>query len=326
MFIWNGEKTMKKYEGYDCVDLSIAYVCESLKQEYRGMFLGSWGLGFSSQGELIGEKIILERTERFGLLKKIHGISSKQYVNENIPLDIYQKLNPVCEYRGRWEDIKGHIKKNCLMDIDTFGCRWDKGYKKYHGTHSCIVEHIEGGLYTIWDSWYEVRYIISEKELEQIIQRVIILESDITEESELITELRNMLETKKEMIGDMIKLKDSLKKVNLENEFKGCTKTTYFHAPLDSKMLHLQEQRMQSYHFYKYLSEKYQNKYFYHIAIKFMNISKMWTGLKGEIVMAYLKKETTCGDKLSKMLGNIIYEEDLLLKELNTYLKKEYKI
>ena len=118
---------MKKYEGYDCVDLSIAYVCESLKQEYRGMFLGSWGLGFSSQGELIGEKIILERTERFGLLKKIHGISSKQYVNENIPLDIYQKLNPVCEYRGRWEDIKGHIKKNCLMDIDTFGCRWDKG-------------------------------------------------------------------------------------------------------------------------------------------------------------------------------------------------------
>ena len=121
-----------KYITYNCIENSIANVCDAYGIDHRPIFLFSWDFGYHKAEKTVGEKVHYQYSGEIGFEKYIY--LSKQF------LDISITLKP-----ANVETIKEAAEVGIiqLISTDSFYCPWNLAFHKYHYPHYYLLTHSE---------------------------------------------------------------------------------------------------------------------------------------------------------------------------------------
>ncbi len=119
----------KRYNTLNCIENCIANICDTYGIDYRPLFLFSWDFGYDQSKATVGERIHYRNNYELDL---------DDYVK--IASD-YLKIN--CEEHTLEYDLCGsQIRNNqiYMVNIDSFDCKWNLAYQKYHYSHYFLIE------------------------------------------------------------------------------------------------------------------------------------------------------------------------------------------
>ena len=126
---WNIMKEIVPYhkKTYNCVHDMIYTLSKFFDCDYQMLLLETLGIKYSEAGKKISDRLdfVIDGIQhREYILKKFHGIG---YVhNEKNGISFYD-LNKFID------------EKRIGVYWDTFDCEWLPSYRKFHGTHFCLV-------------------------------------------------------------------------------------------------------------------------------------------------------------------------------------------
>ena len=313
---------VKHTEGYDCIDDNLKIVLKNKKLDIRKIFKNLWYFKFDENRETLGKGLMQINDNKYSQLKE----------NYNIKYDIYENgcRNKQIELKNfgtstiiETKEIDKIINDKCnskhiiILEVDTFNYIYDKGYKKYIGTHSCILTEKIGNLAKIVDVWYELYNVeVQYTELLNSITRIIILDiSDIQEKDIDQKELKECV-IDEISIEEMKKFFNNLKEVDLKKEYMDLNIEMVFKAPLDKGLRKIVMNRQRFAYYLYYLSEKFNDKKIKELGECIFIISMDWMRLRSILVQTYFLEKELEFEKINKITESILEKEIKIKKEI----------
>lgn len=175
-----------------------------------------------------------------------------------------------------------------ILEVDTFNYRYDKGYNKYVGTHSCILTEKTGNKAKIVDVWYNLYNVeIQYKELLNAITRIIILDITDIQEKKLDKKEFKKCVIDENSIKEMKIFFDNLKKIDLKKEYMNLTIEMVFKSSLDKGFRKIIMNRQRFAYYLYYLSEKFNDEKIKELGECIFIISMDWMKLRSILVQTY---------------------------------------
>ena len=254
----------KHIEGYDCIDDNLRIVLNNYGIDIRRIFNKLWYFRFNKNSKNIGEGLMVTNDNKYKELKDKFNINYEIYENKNMDKNIVLKDFGKSNIVGI-EKIDEIIKAKCnkrnviILELNTFEYEYDKGFKKYIGTHSCIITEKDSELANIIDVWYGLyNKKIEYKKLLNAITRIILL--DISDIKEKNFEPQEIYLLDQKSINEMKDFFESIDKINLNEEYLGLDIEMVFKAPIDKGLRKIIMNRQRYAYYLYYLSEKTRNK------------------------------------------------------------------
>lgn len=175
-------------EGYDCIEDNLRMLLKDSKVDIRRMFNKLWYFSFNKNLDSIREGLMCANDNKYKKLKENFNIGYEIYENKNknkgVVLKNFGKSKNVEQ-----SQINKIIRAKCsdknivILEVKTFDYEYDKGFRKYIGTHSCVITKINKETAQIIDVWYKLYNQKTEyKKLLNAITRIIVLETSNIEE------------------------------------------------------------------------------------------------------------------------------------------------
>jgi len=302
-------------EGYDCVDDNLATILKSYSLDIRKTFSKLWYFEMVDNDKLLGNRLMLTNINKYLFLKEKFNISYKIFENLNRNKEIQLKYFGESAYVDR-EELEKIIKENYLLnniviiEVDTFKYKYDKGFNKYTGTHSCIITNINNNNVNILDVWYKLKDAdLSYEQLLDCTLRVIILDmSRIKEKNVTNKELKETL-LSNTSVAEMRQFFEELPNINIEKEYNNLDFELVFKAPIDKALRKIIMNRQRYTYYLYYLSEQLTNKQLEEIAQEFSSISIEWTKIRNILMQTYFLKKEIDNSQLNNISSNILEKE-----------------
>ena len=290
--------------------------------DLRNTFYNLWYFEFNEKKDLIGQGLMTHNVNKYEILKKRFNINYQIYENTNRNKDInlknFGEYTQLDKYKIN-NIIKSNLEnKNIIIcEVDTFKYKYDKGFQKYYGVHSCIIQDIIGPKAIILDVWYnlfdaEIEY----EDLLNAITRIVVLDMSEIEENKIEKlEVKNYILTDQSII-EMKNFFMSIDNLNLNKEYMQLDFDIIFKAPIDKALRKIVMNRQRFANYLYYISEKFNDS-----AIKIKGdcmfiISMDWTRLRNILLQTYFLKRKLNIEQIKKITSNILIKELQLKKEI----------
>lgn len=116
----------------NCIENCFANICDVYSIDYRPLFLLSWDFGYDGSKPTIGEQIHYRNNYKLGL---------EDYINI-----ASQYLSLHCEENILEQGLtESKIQDNhfYIISTDSFDCKWNVAYQKYHYPHYFLIEKVD---------------------------------------------------------------------------------------------------------------------------------------------------------------------------------------
>lgn len=301
-------------EGYDCIDDNLAIILKSYSLDIRKTFSKLWYFELADNDKLLGNRLMLSNINKYLFLEQNFNIKYNIFENSDRNKEIQLKNFGTFTNANRRE-LDKIIRENYLLnniiivEVDTFKYKYDKGFNKYTGTHSCIITNINNNI-SILDVWYNLKDAkLSYEELLDCTLRVIILDmSNIKEKEPNSRELRENLLSNRS-VDLMKKFFEELPNINLDKEYNNLDFELVFKAPIDKALRKIIMNRQRYTYYLTYLSEQLNNKQLEQIAQDFSSISIEWTKIRNILMQTYFLKKNINKIQLNDITSNILEKE-----------------
>lgn len=237
----------KHTEGYDCLDDAMILAFEKYNINYNFVFIKSWCFNFDNSLDTLGQALNGNRGDRFEIINKIFNVNFECYSLQNkydvYPLGNYLKIKSTTNIEkltNKLKKVMNSPNKELIVQYDAFYSPWDDLFNKFHGTHMCYINSIIDEEVELFDSWYSTIKRVNIKDLLDMSFKFIIL--DFSNASSVLEKVNDVIVSIKENT-DFNRLeksincfKENLDLLDLNNEFKECTKFDYTKAPIMRNM------------------------------------------------------------------------------------------
>lgn len=323
--------------GFDCLDYNIDYILRKCNcEDYSLMFIGSFQLFFNNIDEYktIGKKIFPNRTNRFKDLYDIYEINSFQYINHNISDRLFWKIQPYHWKKQSFEQNIKYITESLhnnipvSLEIDPYYLYWDRGYNKYHGVHGCVIESFDGKRFKIVDKWYHKEGMLDITQLREGFVRIIIFSFENERigsryNNELLGKMLSRIKNTK-MLDSIYLMGNAMQRLDISKEFENCTPLTYYESTLDSRLLHICEQRLQVSYLFDYLDEIGVDFDMKNCAVMLRKSEVLWRTIKNELVKMFITKTYDRVSYLSMYFSQIYEIESKVVQAIKgVYIKNK---
>lgn len=135
---------VKHTEGYDCIDDNLKIVLKNKNVDIRKIFSDLWYFEFDENTETLGKGLMQGIDNKYERLKQDFNINYTIYENKDRNNEIALKDFGVSS-KLEINEIDKIIAEKCnnnnilIVELDTFKYKYDKGFQKYIGTHSCVI-------------------------------------------------------------------------------------------------------------------------------------------------------------------------------------------
>ena len=312
--------TIKHTEGYDCIDDNLNVILKMYDIDIRRTFSKLWYFEFKYNGETIGRSLMQKNINKYKIIKDLYNIDYKIYENEGRNKLLKLKTFDNVQLVGidRIDEI---IKLNCRMrniiiiEVDTYKYKFDKGYKKYIGTHTCILKDIIDNKATILDAWYNLENEkIDYNELLDSITRIVILDISCIKEKKLYKRELKEIYLNNDSINEMKEFFTMLENINLEKEYLNLDFDTVFKAPIDKGLRKIIMNRQRFAYYLYFISERFNNSIITSIGEEMFSVATYWTKIRNILMQHYFLEKNINVDEL-KELSEIIIAKELKIKE-----------
>lgn len=313
---------LRHIEGYDCIDDNLNIILNTKNIDIRKIFKNLWYFRFDENSETLGKGLIQNNDNKYSDLKENYNINYQIYENKSrnkqIDLKNFGESTIV-----ETEEIDRIINDKCnseniiILELNTFNYRYDKGYNKYVGTHSCILTEKTGNKAKIVDVWYNLYNVeIQYKELLNAITRIIILDiTDIQEKKLDKKELKKCV-IDETSIKEMKIFFDNLKKIDLKKEYMNLTIEMVFKSSLDKGLRKIIMNRQRFAYYLYYLSEKFNDEKIKELGECIFIISMDWMRLRSILVQTYFLNKELKVEKINKITESILEKEIKIKNEI----------
>lgn len=307
--------SIQHIEGYDCIDDNLASILKSYSLDIRKTFSKLWYFELADNDKLLGDRLMLSNINKYLFLEENFNISYNIFENLNRNKEIQLKDFGKFVHVDR-DELDRIIKEKYLLnniiivEVDTFRYKYDKGFNKYTGTHSCIITSINNNDVNILDVWYKLEDAeLSYEELLDCTLRVIILDmSKIKEKDVTNKELKENL-LSNTSVALMKEFFNELPNINLEKEYYNLDFELVFKAPIDKALRKIIMNRQRYSYYLYYLSEQFNNNQLEQIAKDFSSISIEWTKIRNILMQTYFLKKKINTSQLNNIASNILEKE-----------------
>jgi len=311
---------VKHIDGYDCIDDNLRIVLNNYGIDIRRIFNKLWYFKFNkNSNKNIGEGLMLTNDNKYKELKENFNINYEIYENKNrdrnIMLKDFGKSNMV-----EIEKIDEIIKNKCtkeniiILELNTFEYEYDKGFKKYIGTHSCIMTEKNYELANVIDVWYGLyNKKIEYKNLLNAITRIIVLDISNIKEKNFKPQELYLLDQKS--INEMKDFLDSIEKINLKEEYLGLDIEMAFKAPIDKGLRKIIMNRQRYAYYLYYLSEKTKNRQVKELGEYIFTLAMEWAKLRNILIQTYFLNKTLNIKQIKNIIQKTIEKEIEIKKE-----------
>lgn len=314
---------VKHTEGYDCIDDNLEIVLKCKNYDIRKIFSELWYFEFDKNEETLGKGLMKKNDNKYQKIKENFNVDYELYENKSRDNKIKLKDFGISK-KVKIEDIDNIIKAKCnnnniiIVELDTFKYKYDKGFKKYIGTHSCIITEKKGEKAKIIDVWYKLYNIeIEYKELLNAITRIVVLDISNIKDNKIDKGKMKKCVLDKKSIVEMNEFFKELAKIDLKKEYLGLDFEMVFKAPIDKGLRKVIMNRQRFAYYLYYLSEQLNNKKIREIGEYIFIISLEWSKLRSILMQSYFLNKNIQIDQI-----NVITEK-ILKKEIK--IKKEYE-
>ena len=313
---------IKHIEGYDCIDDNLKIVLKNKNVDIRKIFSDLWYFEFDENTETLGKGLMQGIDNKYERLKQDFNINYTIYENKDRNNEIALKDFGVSS-KLEINEIDKIIAEKCnnnnilIVELDTFKYKYDKGFQKYTGTHSCIITEKKGDKATIIDAWYNLYNMeIEYKDLLNAITRLVVLDiSNIKEKKFSKSELKTYKLDEKS-IFEMRVFFEKLAKIDLAKEYLGLDFEMIFKAPID-KGLRKVIMNMQRFAYYLYyLSEKLNDNKIKEIGEYIFVVSMDWAKLRNILLQSYFLNKDVKIEQINTITENILKKEIKIKKEI----------
>lgn len=121
-----------RYKTLNCIENCFANVCDAYNIDYRPLFLLSWDFGYDASKPTIGERIHYHNNHELGINDYID-IASKY-----LRLHCEENISECGLSESTIQDNHFYI-----ISTDSFDCKWNLAYRKYHYPHYFLVEKVD---------------------------------------------------------------------------------------------------------------------------------------------------------------------------------------
>lgn len=315
---------IKHIEGYDCVDDNLGVILKNKNIDIRKIFSNLWYFEFNKEAETLGKGLMQSDDNKYEKIKENFNINYMIYENLDRNNEIKLKNFGVSK-RIKANEINKIIKNKCndnnniiIAELDTSKYKYDKGFQKYIGTHSCIITGKIENKAQIMDVWYNLYNVeIEYKELIDAITRVVVLDTSNIKEKEFTQ--RNFIShiINDKSISEMYIFFDKLFKINLEKEYMNLGFDMVFKAPIDKGLRKIIMNRQRFAYYLYYLEEKFSDKKELGENGKSMHIISMeWAKLRNILLQTYFLNRNIKLEQISEVTKNILRKEIKIKEEL----------
>lgn len=312
----------KHIEGYDCIDDNLEIVLKNKNIDIREIFSDLWYFEFNENAETLGTGLMQKNDNKYIKLKENFNINYAIYENKYRNNKIELKNFGVSQKVGI-NEIDKIIKEKCndnniiITELDTFKYKYDKGFQKYVGTHSCVITEKTENKARIIDVWYNLYDIeIEYKDLLNAITRIVVLDiSDVKESKFSKTQLKTYLLDEKS-IAEMKTFFEKIVKIDLEKEYLGLDFDMIFKAPIDKGLRKVIMNRQRFAYYLYYLSEKFNNSKIKEAGECIFVISMDWIKLKSILMQSYFLKKDIKIEQINTITEDILKKEIKIKKEI----------
>lgn len=306
---------IKHIDGYDCIDDNLATIFAIYKLDIRRIFANLWYFEFDKSAPIIGEGLMNTNINKYNSLNKYFNIN--YYVYENTERDQNLILKDIGNHKKtKKEEILNIIQKNknknniIIAEVDTYRYRYDKGYEKYKGTHSYIINKINENNLEIIDVWYKLYN--AKLEYEEFIEsvcRIIVLDMEKVEiKSIKKEELKNSIIDEKS-IENMKEFFKRLLSIDLEKEYNGLEIEFIFKAPIDKGLRKIIMNRKRYAYYLQYISEIIKNTTLLKISDDILQVTNKFSDIRNILIQSYLLNKDMPIEKIKKLTEKIIENE-----------------
>lgn len=313
---------VKHTEGYDCIDDNLKIVLKKKNIDIRKIFSDLWYFEFDENAETLGEGLMQRIDNKYEKLKQDFSINYTIYENKYRNNEINLKDFGISS-KLEINEIDKIITEKCntnsiiIVELDTFKYKYDKGFQKYIGTHSCIVTDRKGEKTKIIDVWYNLYNIeIEYKALLNAITRIVVLDiSNIKEKEFNYSKLKTQILDEKSVI-EMKAFFKKIIKIDLQKEYLGLDFEMVFKAPIDKGLRKIIMNRQRFAYYLYYLSEQLDNTKIREIGECIFLTSMDWTKLRSILLQSYFLNKDIKIEKINEITENILKKEIKIKKEI----------
>ena len=309
-------------EGYDCIDDNLRIVLNNSNIDIRKIFNKLWYFRFDKNQETIGNGLMQTNDDKYKELKDNFNINYEIYENKDRDNKIILKDFGESKIVGINEidniiKTKNKKKNIIILEVNTFKYKYDKGFRKYTGTHSCIITEKNGDKAKIIDVWYKLNNVEMEyKELLNSITRIIILDiSNIKVKKIAPKEFATYLLDERS-IKEMKDFFEKVKEIDLNKEYLGLDFEMVFKEPIDKGLRKTIMNRQRFAYYLYYLSEQLENKKIRELGECIFIISMDWIKLRSILVQTYFLNKTINKEQINKISQDILEKEIKIKKEI----------
>lgn len=313
---------IKHIEGYDCIDDNLRVILKSKNLDIRKIFSNLWYFEFDENVETLGKGLMQRNDNKYQALKENFNINYMIYENKNKNNEIKLK-NFGTSQTAKIDEIDKIIKEKCndnnviIIELDTFKYRYDKGFRKYTGTHSCIITEIKENTAKIVDVWYRLNNVEIEcEELLNAINRIIVLDVSKIEQKEFDKEILESYILNEKSIYEMEKFFTRINKIDLKKEYLNLDFEMVFKAPIDKGLRKTIMNRQRFAYYLYYLSEQLNNKEIREIGECIFIIAMDWAKLRNILMQSYFLGKNLKIEQLKNITTDIYQKEIKIKKEL----------
>lgn len=313
---------VKHTEGYDCIDDNLKIVLKNKNVDIRKIFSNLWYFEFDENAETLGKGLMQRIDNKYEKLKQDFNINYTIYENKDRNNEIVLKDFGVSS-KLEINEIDKIIAEKCnndnilIVELDTFKYKYDKGFQKYIGTHSCVITEKKGEKAQIIDVWYNLyNKEIEYKVLLNAITRMVVLDiSNIKEKEFNYSKLKTQILDEKSVI-EMKTFFKKVIKIDLQKEYLGLDFEMVFKAPIDKGLRNIIMNRQRFAYYLYYLSEQLNNIKIREIGECIFLMSMDWTKLRSILVQSYFLNKEIKLDQINGITENILKKEIRIKKKI----------
>lgn len=309
-------------EGYDCIDDNLKIVLKNKNVDIRKIFSDLWYFEFDENTETLGKGLMQRIDNKYEKLKQDFNINYTIYENKDRNNEIALKDFGVSS-KLEINEIDKIIAEKCnidnilIVELDTFKYKYDKGFQKYIGTHSCVITEKKGEKVQIIDVWYNLyNKEIEYKVLLNAITRIVVLDiSNIKEKEFNYSKLKTQILDEKSII-EMKTFFKKVIKIDLQKEYLGLDFEMVFKAPIDKGLRKVIMNRQRFAYYLYYLSEQLNNIKIREIGECIFLMSMDWTKLRSILVQSYFLNKDIKLEQINGITEDIVKKEIRIKKEI----------
>lgn len=298
----------KRYNTLNCIENCFANICDAYGIDYRPLFLFSWDFGYDTTKTTIGERVHYRHNRGLGIDDYVE-IAFKY-------LNIHCVKQPAEHVLNKSQTENSQIY---LIGADSFNCKWNLAYHKYHYPHYFLMEKTDmrgGENIVVIDSFssLDIHHITRDR-LNTIntLHRICISENTI----DTTLEQKNLMHSYLEFISSNVqnRVYDKIKTFAYEllnvNDISELSPqiTDIANAFIVRRLSYIVNSRYNSILLLEYLDLNEISPYM-------KSIHEQWETIKNLFIRILISKNTNKIVRASELIMNVAHDENSLATRL----------